>query len=112
MHTEESAREKWCPFARVMARLTTEYVEERGSGRSPLEKTTVITSTNRLTFQNGDADPGCHCVVSDCMAWRGMWRKKVADRTYWDKEELASKPTAPGKDWERVGYCGLAGKPE
>ena len=59
----------------------------------------------------GGSDSPVGCIGSGCMWWRGAWRKKVTDRSCWDKEELASKPTAPGKDWERIGYCGLAGKP-
>ena len=94
MTTEEQARQKWCPFVRTAWAM------------NAADDTAALCTANR-----GNTDNDCLCIASDCMAWRGAWRKKVTDRSCWDKEELASKPTAPGKDWERIGYCGLAGKP-
>lgn len=102
MHTEEKAREKWCPFARMIV-CTND------------DKHAVLnaSSFNRAIPEGEDGEllslRGARCIASDCMAWRGAWRKIVKDRYFGDEEEILPQPIPPHKDWERVGYCGLAG---
>ena len=103
--TEDEAKDKWCPFARV---------SETG-GRS--------VAINR------DAEPWPTCVASKCMAWR--WRLLMADAAYLEAVKLATKEAKasggnpklaaqhvndnrakyglPVKSFD--GYCGLAGQP-
>jgi hypothetical protein len=50
MMTEEQAKEKWCPFARVAG------ISSRGA-------------INR-DDKSGEPDVCARCIASDCMAWR------------------------------------------
>jgi len=65
----EEARMKWCPFA-----------------RSAWQEGNAVTTVNRDTM--GSFHAKCHCLASNCMAWR--WSDK-------DREK---------------GYCGLAEPPK
>jgi hypothetical protein len=52
MVTEEEAKKRWCPFARV-----------------------VRSSTGAMTSVNRDGphpDPRALCIASECMAWRAV----------------------------------------
>ncbi len=80
MMTEEQAREKWCPHARVSAS------NEPALGNH---------AANRWENPQGLPD-GAGCIASDCMAWR--WQDSLSIR---DGEQ-------PSKS--NNGYCGLAGK--
>ena len=85
LHTEEQARARWCPFVRA-------YFDERE---------VAVASYNRMAWmgegepnaENIEANAGCLCIASNCMAWR------------WDE----SKMDAEGP---LLGYCGLAGRVE
>ena len=49
------------------------------------------------------------CIASDCMMWRGALRRKS------DGMVIAHKPSVDrvdARDYESIGCCGLAGKPE
>lgn len=83
MHTEDEARQKWCPFARVIEMLDDEPVEGYGVG-------------NRSTMQT--SHPHARCLASECMAWRwkGPWE--------WVGE-------GPARKRARRGFCGLSGEP-
>lgn len=78
--TEDEAKQRWCPFARV------------GSSRNGLG------SMNREALSSeADADlveRNTRCLASACMAWRWV--------TLWADEEPDPPP-------ERTGFCGLAG---
>jgi hypothetical protein len=80
--TEDEAKTKWCPFARVHV---------CGNDRAQ-----DIQPHNRVVFQkHEDAShnpPDARCIGSACMAWRGL---KADD--------------AGG--YVGRGFCGLAGKP-
>ncbi len=85
LHTEEEAKELWCPFARVV-----EFTED-----------TISAPYNRAWA--GDGHPTrtheplqCRCIGDRCMAWR------------WEEHDLGpGKPRAVGPK----GCCGLAGNP-
>ena len=83
MHTEDEARQKWCPFARVPP--------YEGSG-SPANR------WNEVSVKHPDSSykVQCACIASECMAWR------VVEMVYTDP---------PNERASDKGYCGLAGKP-
>lgn len=104
--TEDDARQRWCPFARIF-----------NGG----------TATNRMV--TGEPAPASHCLGHGCMAWR--WQPLAVDNAYL---EAVKRATAEAKEAgtfvnlaaakvnanraayglpERSteGYCGLAGKP-
>lgn len=88
MLTEEEAKGKWCPFARVAL----DYGEGTAGSR-------MVASANR-----GWADLADHlnvdsrCIASQCMAWRPA--------------VLPHQRNLPNPaDAAPAGYCGLAGKP-
>lgn len=86
--TEDDAKKKWCPFARVFV----DY-DARGGMMA-------MTSANRCLPQNDQANL---CIGSECMAWRNI-RVMVSGTT---------NPGGPPPKFENNGhgYCGLAGKP-
>jgi len=93
--TENQAKTKWCPFARVMTQFP--------------DRSMVPVSGNRLTDEDGPGGiRGSNCLASACMAWRDTGEisddKARADREY---RELGRR-----LDVARHGYCGLAGRPE
>lgn len=81
MKTEEEARECWCPFARSAFSL------------DPNDEMASLCSANR-----GNTDNNCHCIASECMAWR--WTDIVVSK---------GTNANPGSQ-QKVGFCGLAGK--
>lgn len=88
--TEDEAKTKWCPFARVVI---------LGEG-SP------IGPANRAVGKGGtEGTKGARCIVSACMAWR--WRGWFLDE---DRDCHATPP--PADPAVRLGYCGLAGGPQ
>lgn len=103
MMTEDEARQKWCPFARV------------GDG-------------NNRSVSPGVLDPGSAiaCIASDCMAWR--WRAPKTEKRILPTGKQP-EPDAMTKGWRTptttifsgdvvwvrtlpptLGYCGLAGQ--
>lgn len=90
--TEEEARNKWCPMARVQ-HVTFPRPNDEGTG--------LLCVGNRdigllVTPNDFDAETDItKCIASDCMAWRWI------------------DPTNPHLDDRAAegGYCGLAGKP-
>ena len=84
--TEDEAKQKWCPFARVSSLVDGE----------------THPAANRL--QTLDHEVVSYCIASDCMAWR--WVGSHHDGT---------PPTISTDENENrkliKGYCGLAGKP-
>lgn len=80
MQTENEAKNKWCPFARV-------GVYHGGA----------CTAVNRHPEPSVREDT--KCIGSGCMAWR--WKNGVTP-------EQAAKWEKPLKAEELKGYCGLA----
>lgn len=86
--TEQEAKTKWCPFARV------------GS------ETTGLGSINRDVRKVANFD-SVHCIGSACMAFRQHgWRDKEDGQF---KSMIYEK--ADATHWEPMFHCGLAGKP-
>ena len=94
--TEQEAKAKWCPHARIVRVLA------ENAGGVP-----VTAATANRMVSNGA--PVANCIGSQCMAWRSVeqaWndranRWQTADREFGDPE--ATHRT--------LGYCGLAGDP-
>lgn len=84
--TEEEAKTKWCPFARVA-------VDARGAS----------VSVNRH-LEGAITQRETRCLTSACMAWR--W---IDDE--WLTEEPNDPTESPPSTRHRRGFCGLAGKP-
>jgi len=103
--TEQEARTKWCPMARVST-----Y-----SVGNPAE-----SAANRT--DEGTPYPASRCIASDCMMWR--WDGDEKEYTFtkqwedgWEYEPYRSEVTLQLNDrWarsnhSRKGHCGLGGKP-
>ena len=78
--TEDEARKKWCPFARVI---------QFDIDEMPTGNRLYTASNDEMNF-----DGPALCIASECMAWR----------TY----DLRVAPTSVIPNGQ--GYCGLAGK--
>lgn len=112
MYTEDEAKSKWCPFAKV----------GYNSG----------TEVNRITLQFGDED--FRCLGSECMAWRSVTppHLRVKPCIEFMATVEPARPAGLPFNWAFVpygpdtgpacwvepepndpplGYCGLAGVP-
>ena len=98
MMTEQEARQKWCPMARVAVEIS-----EGGSTLSH------VATCNR----HDGAHPIARCIASGCMAWRWSVRDKRIPAEGYTNPDGSSVVTryvdGPGDD--PTGYCGLAGTP-
>ena len=81
--TEDEAKTKWCPFARVVSDTA---AADSPANRYPGDEDANAGTTNA-------------CIGSACMAWRRN------TRTY------ARIGGGYGQTVSTHGYCGLAGKP-
>ena len=91
--TEEDAKTKWCPFARVG--VGADYQTPTSVNRGWVPKADQLPEEKHLVC----------CIASSCAAWR--WIKPIPrfkeGTMSVDPETLNLPPTH--------GYCGLAGKP-
>lgn len=82
--SEEAAKARWCPFARVSGWV---FFQSGGTRDMQIGSNQAIP-VNRADV--GDPEPrwpaNAACIASNCMAWR------------WDRER-------------NNGWCGLAGEP-
>jgi hypothetical protein len=117
--TEEEAKTKWCPFARVIA--LTENGREHHAGNRVREH-----NDGGISFRDDFNPRSARCIGSACMAWR--WLHKECRVEYSGNAEKSMLQAAvstnrimrkergkmPGYDdlvLDGIGYCGLAGKP-
>ena len=84
--TEDEARQKWCPFARV-AMISSSDIECPPCNRLAIDGVSGLEKN----------PAGARCIASDCMAWR-QYADIPADSPYYDPELGLG------------GHCGLAGK--
>lgn len=87
--TEEEAKTKWCPYARVVMG----DAEEPAIG--PFNRDHWINDDNLASTIHRST-----CIGSACMAWR--WVPKSGN-------SKDGKPNYYAGNWK--GFCGLAGKP-
>jgi hypothetical protein len=89
MHTEDEAREKWCPFVRMtQAERMAPAVNRVEGPHAPKGK--------------GYGQTGCQCIASECMAWRWGPDEHTVQRD-------GRMHITYGKDTGK-GECGLAGR--
>ncbi|AWJ88895.1 hypothetical protein Sp245p_03375 [Azospirillum baldaniorum] len=86
--TEEQARSKWCPHARVNTLVTGWDHAETAVGGAACNR-----SDERTMYEKPN------CIASDCMAWR-PGKPLVMSEGFREEERIPR------------GYCGAFGKPE
>lgn len=84
--TEEEARTKWCPHARVQVHQSA--VNREMDYRDDLQPRCRVVPAR-----------GCLCVASNCMAWKWM--------RYHSPEELEARKAHGLAVEVPKGYCGL-----
>lgn len=95
--TEEEAKTKWCPFARVSCASGPE-TGNHAANRTP----TGLHNESSLSS-------GSFCIGSACMAWR---EEKTFKPTHVGVVGTRENPEYElGGEIRKGGYCGLAGKP-
>ncbi len=93
--TEDEAKTKWCPFARVG------YTGGDQSSATP----------NRLTEGGIDCLNGANlCLASGCMAWHANSTDEFKRNAEYEFARTGRRLVPTGSDVN--GHCGLAGKPE
>ena len=115
MKTEKDAREKWCPFARVI-----------GLSR---EMDQLSPPSNRIAEHSGfTVTAGSLCLASQCMAWDWLAPKRGKELERISTDDLKKIPEGDGwhyarnpsftkpSHWVRyemikVGDCGLKSQP-
>lgn len=95
--TEDQAREKWCPFARVAEPW-------RFAGHESGQPASVNRGSDGVMASDGV--PNCCCIASKCAAWRGQEDARSAEAA---EAEFRKSGLRVLVTW--VGYCGLAGEP-
>lgn len=103
--TEEEAKTKWCPFARVVGVFA--------AGNEPAvpgHNRTVFSSKGSAVEQKSPAPASC--IASGCMAWRWSFIFVNADGMEINADTLGMFAECTKEGAARKGFCGLAGKAE
>lgn len=102
--TEDEAKQRWCPFARVVVAVGRWVNAQKplASGNR-LSASVVPDGASREDMTNPGAS---RCIASACMAWR--WSSDFNEIVARHPE---AKTPAEIKSYAD-GFCGLAGKPE
>ena len=87
MHSEEEARKKWCPFARVAG--VVDGTSTQGS----------VSFNRRAPFPQKQGEI-TNCIARDCMAWR------------FSAVRIVPIPGTGNTRTVSLGYCGLATEPQ
>ena len=61
MHTEEQAREKWCPFVRF---------DDTACNRHGVQAHRIIETGEQIAGHDDNNPAYARCIASECMAWR------------------------------------------
>ena len=93
--TEDEAKTKWCPFARVV------LADPDKESRAIVPHHAAYNMTKLIGEDDRSYVP---CIASTCMAWR--WRT-VANPAA--RHNIYSNPNPEGITSTADGYCGLAG---
>ncbi len=98
--TEEEAKTKWCPFARLTDTIDNTAGDEN-VGITAINRDMTIAETAEAckTHPDNMNPPAARCIASDCMAWRRI------------VSHYKPAPTGGMDLIEGTGYCGLAGAP-
>lgn len=104
--TEDEARTKWCPMARIATNI---YPHASAINRGHDSGVPQIP-------------PGCQCIASKCAMWQWHWQSYDIPRGAsvpdgWRIKEAIT--STAGNEYNRLvpvsaplGYCGLADEPE
>lgn len=108
VHTEEQARQKWCPFARTlgasMGKVDTHLDLISGLVGASVNREPKFDQAGN---ESVEITARHRCIGSECMAWHDAGEHK----------DLATKADAEFrrggtvKPVPHVGFCGLAGAP-
>lgn len=90
--TEQEAKTKWCPFARVAE-------PQRFGSQSEMAPVAAVNRGSDA-LSNHSWQPNAMCIGSACMAWRRVYEQDKSAVAYGYETAVA----------EPRGYCGLAGK--
>ena len=85
--TEDEAKTKWCPFARV-----------------------DNTAANRVSAQSFAPGGDALCIGSACMAWRSRPQWRVRSDYPWVDGVPHGDNKGPNNETRAAGFCGLAGE--
>ncbi|WP_332764010.1 hypothetical protein [Phenylobacterium sp.] len=99
--TEDEAKAKWCPFARVVC-----YDDQAPPGYIPPANRAAIKEAGELSINENPEH--ARCIASACMAWRtrSQWRWADIEPPAWHSGGVdTTQPVEVRLD----GYCGLAG---
>lgn len=97
--TEEEAKTKWCPFARVV---------------QPAGDWAPAPAGNREIMGGavGALNGANLCIASACMAWRWEYAPDGSFNTRMEGPHLTVVERVPNLARTESGYCGLAGSPQ
>lgn len=97
--TEDEAKTKWCPHARVVC-----YDDEAPPEYIPPANRAAISEAGHRRINNNPETS--RCIASACMAWRWTFSPRQAEHAAKDAPMAHSKSPFVAR-----GYCGLAGSP-
>lgn len=105
--TEEEAKTKWCPFARQVGGVASDWAGPGTEANTPAYGAVF----NRAEGPGASAiyPAGAVCIGSLCMAWRKtttMFDRRTNQVALPDTPSASLEPRYDGH-----GYCGLAGQP-
>lgn len=97
--TEDEAKNKWCPFARVAS-----LDDDRED----------VSARNRWS-RDGETKwgpvAGAACIGSACMAWQWEQEANQPALLDWAHGDMAAPAPPSTRQSTVAGFCGLAGKP-
>lgn len=104
--TEDDARTKWCPFARVIAPITAPGMDMSWATGN---RVSIPDALGTVSSGEPMSPPAAACIGSACMAWRG---RETAD--FKGRADIAFRlngVTMKPLPRDIEGFCGLAGSP-
>ena len=94
MVTEEQAKKRWCPHARVIGGTMSDTQAQADTPAGQAAHNRIDTGPAQLSIPDASA-----CIASACMMWR--WYVEPGKRQH-------GQPVPLGR---ALGWCGLAGTP-
>jgi hypothetical protein len=105
MHTEDEAKNLWCP----MVRLTFARIDDNGKVEVQAHQT-AVNRMGQVGTPNSLEMVCARCIASQCAMWRwGLYETRSGDTNgapFTKRERGVVEPARP-----TAGFCGLAGRP-